>query len=324
MPVFIQKTSNGDTYSSTMPENTRFLVISSYTRFKKLPFSLPDSLKKIVCSNNELEELPHLPEGLEELDCNTNALTSLTLPRSLINLNCNYNKLTFLELPSQLKKLDCGSNPLIRIPELPDSLEELSCISEIIKEKKLPKLPPMLRVLQCNHTGLEVLPPLPESLLTLWCHNNRLTVLPRLPLGLRNLSAQNNPWEEPFATYILESRDTPSLIQRVNRHYDLKQIEKNTMAFNETIGASRFVGNDGKPYNNPLTPHVTNHMRSFLAKGVNTPRGYGRNSSIQRLIHQETTSRGPGSHGPGPAWFRKSRKKRKSRINKKRKTRSSV
>ena len=62
-------------------------------------YKLPDltkyiNLKVLNCSNNELTELPNLPNTLIELICSNNKLTELTnLPNTLIKLNCGNNKL---------------------------------------------------------------------------------------------------------------------------------------------------------------------------------------------------------------------------------------
>jgi len=54
-------------------------------------------LKRLLCENNNLTELPPLPEGLKLLYCNNNQLTSLpVLPASLEDLNCSFNQLTTL------------------------------------------------------------------------------------------------------------------------------------------------------------------------------------------------------------------------------------
>jgi hypothetical protein len=303
IPTYDKQYGNGtvNPHPEKMPEDTTILIISTYAKVTKLPLQLPNGLKKLVCNNLGLEELPQLPEGLEVLECNSNSLTSLELPRNLIELNCNYNKLTSLELPSQLKKLDCGSNPLIRIPELPDSLEELACVGDTTKEKKLPTLPPMLRSLACNHMGLEVLPELPESLITLKCHNNLLRVLPRLPKGLRSISLYNNPWEEPFATYIENNgNNVKGLIADVNK---LKNSHNNLNAYNQTLGSEIYDHETGEGFY-ALPEEIDRKIKGYLT------------------VYTKPEPPRPRFY-PGPKTKKRMRKSRRNK-NKKRKSRSSA
>jgi hypothetical protein len=143
-----------------------------------LPLYLPSLFEKIKvlrCNNNHfLSSLPKLPNGLKELDCSYNQLTSLPeLPDSLEVLNCSGNQLTSLpKLPDGLKKLECSNNQLTSLPELPDSLE----------------------VLDCSHNQLTSLPRLPDGLKELRCNNNQLTSLPELPNGLKVFWGMKNPF----------------------------------------------------------------------------------------------------------------------------------
>ena len=75
----------------------------------KLP-RLPNSLKRLICSNNQLTKLTKLPE----------------LPNLLQYIDCHNNKLTSLpELPNSLQILFCYNNQLTYLPKLPNSLQEL-------------------------------------------------------------------------------------------------------------------------------------------------------------------------------------------------------
>tara|TARA_Y100000588_G_C13974212_1_gene804338 strand:- start:446 stop:817 length:372 start_codon:yes stop_codon:yes gene_type:complete len=57
---------------------------------------LPNSLKELYCSDNDLNFLPTLPDSLEILDCSDN---------KLIYLIDDYNSLSFIQLPNSLKIL---------------------------------------------------------------------------------------------------------------------------------------------------------------------------------------------------------------------------
>jgi hypothetical protein len=104
-------------------------------------------LTDLLCSNNQLLNLPELPNTLNNLYCYNNKLSSLPkLPNTLINFNCSKNKLLSLPLiPSTLTYLDCSCNQLSSLPELPHTLTELICCKN--KLLSLPKLPPNLLII---------------------------------------------------------------------------------------------------------------------------------------------------------------------------------
>ena len=113
-----------------------------------------------------------LPEGLTDLRCYGNRLTSLPkLPSSLKLLNCEYNRLEHLsDLPPSLTVLICNGNRLTSLPSLPSSLTELFCTKNQLIN--LPRLPPTLKTLMCQFNLLTSLPDLPSSLTLLTCRNN--------------------------------------------------------------------------------------------------------------------------------------------------------
>jgi Leucine-rich repeat (LRR) protein len=58
-----------------------------------------------------------------------------TLPQNLKKLNCSHNQLNLLPtLPQNLKKLDCFNNQLMSLPTLPQNLEILYCYNNPIYE----------------------------------------------------------------------------------------------------------------------------------------------------------------------------------------------
>jgi hypothetical protein len=124
----------------------------------ELPEFLPNSLIKLICSNNRLTRLPNLDNltQLEALWCNNNMLIELP---SLSNL-------------TKLELLNCSVNNLIKLPErLPNSIQFLYCW--INKLEVLPEiLPNSLYHLQCYHNKLKLLPDLPDSLLYLNSNDN--------------------------------------------------------------------------------------------------------------------------------------------------------
>ena len=124
----------------------------------ELPEFLPNSLIKLVCSNNRLTRLPNLDNltQLEALWCNNNRLTELPELSNLLKLEI----------------LNCSINMLIKLPEI---------------------LPNSLKYLYCWINKLEVLPEiLPNLLFHLHCYHNKLKLLPDLPYSLIHLNSNDN------------------------------------------------------------------------------------------------------------------------------------
>ncbi len=152
-----------------------------------------DGLQNLDCQNNQLTSLPSLPMALQTLSCINNQLTSLpNLPASLRSLYCSYNQLTSLpNLPAILQNLDCQNNQLTSLPNLPANLQGFDCSQNQLTS--LPSLPATLKTFYCSYNLLMNLPSLPGSLEVLGCAQNQLTSLPNLPTNLYELYCANNP-----------------------------------------------------------------------------------------------------------------------------------
>ena len=162
-----------------------------------LPFPL--NLEEIMCSNNNLQILPILPNKLRSLKCSHNDLIELPiLPNTLEILYCHHNKLEELsELPESLRLLYYGYNDIKKHPiKYPINLSQLGCNNTNLES--LVKLPPNLKTLSCNGNKLTKLPTLPETLENLYCNNNNLTELPVLPDTLIHLNCGYNDWIKPI------------------------------------------------------------------------------------------------------------------------------
>lgn len=171
-----------------------------------------EGITNLWCSNNQLQSLPTLPNGLKVLDCGNNQLLALsTLPETLRELHCENNRLSDLPtLPDGLKVLDCGINQLQSLPVLPNGL----------------------RKLYCSNNQLQNLPTLPNSLEVFYCYNNPLIFvrplakrpkLYRVPKNLRFLHLPENysNFCEKYQTYVylitylaLEINVSPTILSR--------------------------------------------------------------------------------------------------------------
>lgn len=150
------------------------------TSLPELPLNTPN----LLCSRNQLTSLPSLPSEMTGILCSENQLTSLpTLPEKLEVIWCFNNQLTaFPSFPTGLKTVLCYDNQLTSLPPLSERLEDL----------------------YCTRNKLTVLPPLPKGLRGLMCESNQLTMLPILPHRLIVFRCGNNPYVEPFKTWVQE------------------------------------------------------------------------------------------------------------------------
>ena len=108
--------------------------------------------------------------------------------------------------------LSLNNKGLNELPELPNSLQELSCRDNQLNE--LPELPNNLQKLWCYNNQLTELPELPENLKELWCSNNQLNELPELPNSLQRLYCFNNPFNEPLKKWIHDKFELEDLYSK--------------------------------------------------------------------------------------------------------------
>lgn len=128
---------------------------------EELPLGIPDNIKRLTCSHNNLATLPRLPRELVFFNCGFNQLTLLpSLPNGLNEMYCNDNNLRWLPmLPPFLRVLDCHNNRLTIVPPIPNGLSRLFLSNNNLHE--IPRLPPSVIELSCAQCGLRSLPPLP-------------------------------------------------------------------------------------------------------------------------------------------------------------------
>ncbi|PSH49546.1 hypothetical protein BA193_20035 [Yersinia pseudotuberculosis] len=162
--------------------------------------SLPDTLppcNELEISNNNITELPTLPNNLQRLMAICNQLRTLpdTLPEHLLSLYVASNKLERLpeNLPESLYRLNVCDNPSLQFPNnWPSNLMYLNIADCELTE--LPTLPNTLTELSADFNQLRTLPDtLPISLLRLSVTSNQLTQLPEtLPASLSFLMVLGN------------------------------------------------------------------------------------------------------------------------------------
>ena len=174
-----------------LPIGLKFLECSCNNKLFALP-RLNDKLKTLVCIQCNLYGLPPL-QNLETLGCQNNDIRNLPeLPNTLVYLTCSFNKLEYLpSLNECLFHLECDNNKLKELPPLPDTLELIDCEHNHLTE--FPSLNDKLRILNCSNNKIRQLPAaLNCNLEYLTCSNNELTHLPVLNRQLEHLNCSSN------------------------------------------------------------------------------------------------------------------------------------
>jgi uncharacterized repeat protein (TIGR01451 family) len=143
---------------------------------------------------------------------NISDLTGIGYFKNLLEMNCGNNQLTSLpDLPDSLEYLSCSDNSqLISLPPFPPNLKYILVFGCAITNlpalpdslellfcqdnqiSNLPVLPNALKVFSCGFNQLTNLPALPDSLEVLHCSNNQLVNLPALPGDIQELYCNNN------------------------------------------------------------------------------------------------------------------------------------
>lgn len=198
--------------------NVYEIDISSKSVIGELDFGKFTELKKLNCSNNQIQSLKNLPFTLEELICENNQITNIhflqqefcpigtqcptcmgitmelqrcPVPSKLKNISCSLNKLTELNnLPNSVERLVCNVNKISKLDNLPNSIKYLSCFANEIT--LLDKLPETLEVLICFNNFITELDKLPEKLEVLICFTNLIKELDNLPNSLTILECSVN------------------------------------------------------------------------------------------------------------------------------------
>jgi Leucine-rich repeat (LRR) protein len=184
-----------DDYLDSLPLHIQRIELTFLKTLTRIP-SLKrfTHLKDLDLSNNQLVELPELPDCLQALWCYNNCLTHLPgLPESLSHLYAHDNEIeTVTRFPHHLQFLSLHHNQLQSLPTLPETLVSLHC--ENNRMERLPPLPANLRHLYCFDNPLKELPtPLPTQLRHLYCQRTHLTSVPWLPSDLLKLNISNSP-----------------------------------------------------------------------------------------------------------------------------------
>ena len=89
---------------------------------------LNDKLELLIISNNNLSDLPELPDSLTLLACCNIGISKIIVPIDLVELYCNNcKKLNKIYFNNKLELLSCEHTLIDNLDEIPDSLLELYC-----------------------------------------------------------------------------------------------------------------------------------------------------------------------------------------------------
>lgn len=215
-----------------------------------------DSLTSLNVSTNKIKCLLNLPNSLKNLNCSSNQLETLISPSLVSEINCRFNKLKKLTVKTKdnyIYKLYCDHNELEELNLFVERIIEFNCSHNQLKAINVPQdlridvdnanfsynpwqkilvlkhsntlnyegvdlslldnfwdsLPYRLTELNCDYCNLDKLPELlPRNLSKFNCKGNKLKSLPKhLPSNLTLLDCRNNLITElpEFLPYYLQS-----------------------------------------------------------------------------------------------------------------------
>jgi hypothetical protein len=181
----------------------------------------------------------------------------------------------------------------------------------------LPPIPNTVRILYCNDNQLTQLPELPGGLVHLYCNRNQLTRLPELPNSLQRLVCFNNPFEEPFRTFVAtyeRTQDMDQLRASIRAYYVQHNLAStHNSLFNYKSKTGRIL-----PQNimNQIASHISGLPGSLREQhNIMAERAGVRPSRLNRAWAEP-----PPAPAPGPnlrrGGKRRTRKARKSRKGK--------
>lgn len=191
-------------------------------------YSLPDlryftSLETLDISHNNLEELPNLPDTLEELVFNDNQISSvdIVLPK-LKRLNAANNKISKINFPEKLESLYLNDNPISCEISRLDKLNYLDISkTRIYKINILPKV----RYLDCSFTKIIKLPRL-DNLEELVCNDTLIEDInvsdKLMTLNICRTKVNKISFIKPLQTLIY---DDEKIV--LSQSYKIRQVLKN-------------------------------------------------------------------------------------------------
>jgi Leucine-rich repeat (LRR) protein len=191
--------TGGDAVLDHLPHGLIELDVSQ-NGLRSIPaHRVPRGLQRLVANNNELEEVPVLPDSVQYLHLGTNNIpvAPARWPAYLKMLDLSSNMLTEFpaQLPAGMLEIDVSDNCLTHIApdRIPSQVTTLD-LSDNPDLTALPPLPATLRKLWIATTGLQEIPAdLPRALRELYADDLGLTRLPdTLPPGLRVLGLTDN------------------------------------------------------------------------------------------------------------------------------------
>jgi Leucine-rich repeat (LRR) protein len=208
-----------------VPTLTRLPSLLRFTNLKDLDISnnqlvelpeLPEGLEAIWCYNNHLTHLPPFPESLRHLYAHGNHIETVTcFPRKMHIISLHHNHLqTLPTLPQELDSFHCEHNRFQRLPPLPENLRHLYCYDNPLNE--LPAhLPPQLKHLYCQRTNLQSIPRLPSLLIKLNISHSPVTRIENLPPLLHHQKSHSGLLHTPIYENILRSETWEEITQRL-------------------------------------------------------------------------------------------------------------
>jgi hypothetical protein len=194
--LYIENTGITAITKKSFPVNLKSLTVK-YNNIKFLDCSIfPQSIIKLIFTNNCTLEIVGLLEGIVELDISSNRLSEISclLPKSLTILDISGNTF-FAKLPNlheNITTLDIGNTGIDNIDDLPDNIKYLTTRKceqlEIVN-----KLPENLISWIGYYSKLKKITcEFPKKMINFDMCNNNLKYVPAFPPSIENIDLSRN------------------------------------------------------------------------------------------------------------------------------------
>ena len=149
-----------------LPTSLQILYCND-NQLTRLPHLQHTNLVELYFKNNNVYQMPHLPNSIKELVFNKNQIINIpNFPKSLKYLECSWNRIHNLNnLPKNINTIICDHNDIVKLPCLSglNFLKTLVCNSNEISE--MPPLPGLIEYIDYSDNPINLFVPFPHSLI---------------------------------------------------------------------------------------------------------------------------------------------------------------
>lgn len=207
-----------------LPEELKYLFISSNEIDVIEDISYLRELKVFECSNNNLEYLPKLPHYVKEISCRSNKLKNMDAVKEcnfIQRLDCSHNNINKLPAISTIEILRCAYNNIEHIPAYKNMIK-LDCRNNNIRQIESMD---NLQILECDKNKLTAINKFP-NLTCIYCNSNEITEITDLN-KIEVIYCLKNRIEKLPYFYTLKELVCDTTLEKISSQYDVVNALEN-------------------------------------------------------------------------------------------------